>query len=109
MRVLAAAVVVVSLMVCAVAAGAAAAAAGASHTVTIENMQFNPAQLTVHRGDRIVWVNKDLFPHTATADKVFDSGSIAADASWSYVANQSGEYAYHCTFHPTMKGRITVQ
>ena len=107
MRVLAAAVVVVSLMVS--AAAAVAAGAGASHTVTIENMQFNPVQLTVHRGDRIVWVNKDLFPHTATADKGFDSGSIAADASWSYVANKSGEYAYHCTFHPTMKGKITVQ
>ena len=106
MRVLAAAVVVVSLMV---SAAAAAAGAGASHTVTIENMQFNPAQLTVHRGDRIVWVNKDLFPHTATADKGFDSGSIAANASWSYVASKSGEYAYHCTFHPTMKGKITVQ
>lgn len=83
------------------------AAAAAEHTVVIENMQFNPPQLTVHRGDRIVWVNKDLFPHTATAvDKAFDSGSIAAGASWSYVAGNSGEFAYGCTFHPTMKGAL---
>jgi plastocyanin len=87
----------------------AAAGPGKDHTVTIEGMQFNPPELTVHQGDRIVWVNKDLFPHTATAAKVFDSGSIAADGSWSYVAAKSGEYAYGCTFHPTMKGKITVQ
>ena len=82
----------------------------AQHSVVIENMQFNPPQLTVHRGDRIVWVNKDLFPHTVTAvNKTFDSGSIAAGSSWSYVARSSGEFAYGCTFHPTMKGTIKVQ
>ena len=81
-----------------------------SHTITIENMQFSPAQLSVHRGDRVVWVNKDLFPHTATANnKAFDSGSIAAGGSWTYVANKPGDYAYGCTFHPTMKAAIKVE
>lgn len=80
------------------------------HTVTIDGLQFNPAALTVHRGDRIVWVNKDPFPHTVTAaSKAFDSGSIAANASWSYIAGKPGEYAYSCTFHPTMKAKVTVQ
>lgn len=82
----------------------------ATHTVIIENMRFSPDELTVKRGDRVVWVNKDLFPHTVTADgKAFDSGSIAVDASWSYVTNQPGDYAYLCTFHPTMKGRLIVR
>ena len=82
----------------------------AQHTVTIEGMQFNPPQLTVHRGERIVWVNKDLFPHTVTAnDKAFDSGSIAANASWAFTPAKAGEYAYSCSFHPTMKGMIKVQ
>ena len=81
-----------------------------THTVTVENMQFSPASLTVSPGDRIVWVNQDLFPHTATADsKAFDSRDIAAGASWTYVAVRSGEYAYSCTFHPTMKGRLVVR
>jgi plastocyanin len=85
-------------------------AEGAVHTVVIENMQYNPPQLSVHRGDRIVWVNKDLFPHTVTAAAhAFDSGSIGAGASWTYVAGKAGEYAYGCTFHPTMKGILKVQ
>jgi plastocyanin len=93
-----------------VSAAAQPATQAAEHTVVIENMQFNPAQLSVHRGDRIVWVNKDLFPHTVTAtNKTFDSGSIAAGGSWTYVARSSGEFAYGCTFHPTMKGTVKVQ
>ena len=92
------------------AAGANHPAQGAVHTVVIENMQFNPAELQVHRGERIVWVNKDLFPHTATsASHAFDSGSIGANSSWTYVASKAGEYAYGCTFHPTMKGMLKVQ
>ena len=92
---------------------AGAAAPGAvgpkTYTVTIENMQFSPGQLTVHRGDRIVWANKDLFPHTVTAsNKAFDSGSIEADASWTYLAGESGDYPYGCSFHPTMKATIRV-
>ena len=58
-------------------------------------MQFSPAQLTVRPGEPIVWVNKDPFPHTVTATgKAFDSGSIAANASWKYVPLRAGEYAY---------------
>ncbi|MGC1728315.1 MAG: cupredoxin family copper-binding protein [Steroidobacteraceae bacterium] len=99
-----------ALLALSLAASAAASPRTTTHTVTIEGMQFSPPELTVHRGDRIVWVNKDLFPHTVTAaGKSFDSGSIAAGASWSYVAATSGDYAYGCTFHPTMQGRLTVQ
>jgi plastocyanin len=76
--------------------------------VTIENLQFNPPQLTVRRGDHVVWVNKDLFPHTATG-RGFDSGSIAPNASWTFVAAQPGEYAYWCAFHPTMKAELTIR
>jgi plastocyanin len=79
-------------------------------SVTIANMQFVPATLSVHRGDRIVWVNKDLFPHTVTASsKAFDSGSIAAGGSWTYLAGKSGAYSYGCVYHPTMKGALKVR
>lgn len=92
------------------AADAKHPAPGTTHTVVIENMQFNPPQLRVRRGERIVWVNKDLFPHTVTAaSRAFDSGSIAANASWTYVARKTGEYPYGCSFHPTMKGMIEVK
>jgi plastocyanin len=81
-----------------------------SHVVTIEGVQFHPATLRVHRGDTIVWINKDLFPHTVTAAaKAFDSHDIAPNASWTYRAVKAGNYAYTCTYHPTMKGQLSVQ
>ena len=88
----------------------ATAAAERVHTVTIENMQFAPAVLTVRSGDRVVWVNKDLFPHTATAaDGVFVSPPIAAGGSWTYQADRPGRHRYDCSLHPTMQGELTVE
>jgi len=87
---------------------AAPAAKPVTHTVTIEGTQFAPASLTVNRGDTVVWVNKDPFPHTATAKGVFDSKIIAAGKSWRYKATRAGEFQYVCTLHPTMKGTLAV-
>src|SRR4051812_5577480 len=91
--------------------GVAAPAFGAAaqeHTVVIEGMQFKPAALTVRRGDRVVWRNRDLVPHTATAAQAFDSRTIEAGGSWTYTARKTGTLAYGCTFHPGMKGTLTV-
>jgi len=85
------------------------AIAATTHTVAMDGTRFVPETLTVKRGDRVVWVNKDPFPHTATAVPTFNSKSIAAGHSWSYVANKSGEFAYICTLHPGMKGTLIVQ
>lgn len=81
-----------------------------THSVIIEDLKFTPENLTVNRGDKIVWVNKDLFPHTVTAtDRSFDSGSIEVNGEWAYVAAKPGKYAYACSFHPNMKGSLQVQ
>ncbi len=73
-------------------------------------MRFNPTDLVVRPGEQVTWINKDLFPHTASAlNKAFDSRSIAVNASWTYVARRPGVYDYTCSFHPSMKGRLTVQ
>jgi plastocyanin len=84
-------------------------AAGATHTIVIEGVKYEPETLTVNRGDTIVWVNKDPFPHTVTAKGAFDSHDIAAGKSWKYTARKAGEYAYVCTLHPNMKGTLTVK
>ncbi|WP_411859300.1 cupredoxin family copper-binding protein [Burkholderia sp. BKH01] len=95
-------------VIVAATAGAYSAVA-ATHTVTIEGMRFNPDSLTVEHGDKIVWVNKDLVAHTATAAHAFDSHEIKPDASWTYVAREPGRYAYVCTLHPAMKATLTVK
>jgi|SRR5687768_9535539 plastocyanin len=89
----------------------AASSKSKTHTVNMENMKFDPAELTVKAGDTIVWVNKDLVPHTATsaAKGLFDSGFMEAGQSWKYKVKGKGDVAYICTFHPTMKGLLRVK
>jgi len=97
------------LLAVAAAASLPAAARAAEHTVTIDGVKFEPATITVARGDTVAWVNKDPFPHTATAPKVFDSREIAPGKSWKWTASKPGVYEYVCTLHPTMKGTVTVK
>ena len=91
-------------------AAAAASRAGKTHTVTIEGTSFKPDALTIAVGDSVVWVNRDPFPHTATANGgAFDSKNIEPEKSWKFTARKKGEYAYVCALHPTMKGLVTVE
>jgi plastocyanin len=81
-----------------------------THTVIIEGTRFQPETLTVKAGDTIVWVNKDMFPHSATAgNSTFNSQVIAAGASWRYIAKKKGDFDYACIFHPTMKASLLVK
>ena len=84
-------------------------AAGAEHTVVIDAMAFKPAALTLQTGDRVVFQNRDLVPHTATAQGRFDSGVIAVGASWSVDAKTAGRYDYVCLLHPSMKAVLVVR
>ena len=83
-----------------------------THTVVIEGTTFAPASLTVVAGDSVEWLNKDPFPHTATATTKaggFDSQVIQSGESWKYVARNIGEFPYICTLHTTMKGTLRVR
>lgn len=87
----------------------AATATGATHTVVIEGMQFQPATLTVNRGDHVVWVNRDVVPHTVKADRAFSSPAIKPGASWTATLSKAGRHDYVCTLHPTMKAALVVK
>ena len=103
---------VAAAAVLALTAGLAVGAAGGAtaHTVVMEGVAYKPASITLNVGDRVVWANKDSFPHTATAvDKTFDSREIAAARTWTYVAKKKGTFEYVCTYHPTMKGTLIVK
>ena len=110
MRTLVAAVLVSFACVLQTGAGTGALAASTTHTIVIADMKFVPETLTVKAGDTVVWVNKDFFPHTATAqDKSFDSRDIATNKSWKYVVKKKGSFPYICTLHPTMKATLVVK
>ena len=70
---------------------------------------FEPATLRLSPGDTVVWVNRDVVPHTASGPAGgWDSGSIESGASWSRVFTEAGSTSYTCAFHPTMTGKLLV-
>lgn len=77
-------------------------------TVTIASMAFGPAPADARVGDRIRFVNADLFQHTATArDGSFDL-DLAPKASGEAVLSRAGRIAFYCRYHPGMTGAVAV-
>jgi plastocyanin len=98
-----------SLLACSIGLGGVGPPRSTTHTVVIEDMRFQPEVLTVAAGETVVWVNKDLVPHTATSKAGrFDSKTILAGASWTYTVRGTGDIDYRCTFHPTMTAVLQV-
>ena len=88
----------------------ASEAAPRRHVVEIEGFEFRPARLAVAPGDTVVWINRDIVPHTATDSAgTWDSGALGPGASWSLVPSAEGDLTYLCALHPSMKGRLIVR
>ncbi len=62
------------------------------------------------KGTTVHWMNEDNAPHTVTADTAGgpNSGQMNHDQEYSFTFNDTGNYKYHCSFHPDMKGRVVV-
>jgi plastocyanin len=80
-----------------------------ANEVYIQGSAFSPATITVAVNTTVVWTNKDGIAHTVTSDTdVFDSGNMAANATYSFTFTTAGTYPYHCTYHPGMLGSVVV-
>jgi plastocyanin len=75
-----------------------------------ETWKFDPAEITVKAGTTVVWDWKGRDKHSASADDgSFDSGvKQGAGQRWEHRFDAPGDYAYSCTPHPFMTGRVKV-
>ena len=77
------------------------------HTVDIHDFVFAPKMLNVKPGDRITWINKDIVPHTATAnDKSWGTGSLKPNQSRTITVTKGRFDGYFCRFPPSMQAKI---
>ena len=77
--------------------------------VTIEHFAFAPENVAVAAGDTIVFVNKDIVPHTATAtDSSWTTGEIAHGESARVTLPAKPGAEFFCKFHRVMKGYLTI-
>lgn len=90
---------------------AGVAAGSPKRSVSIEQRQFAPRELTVNLGDEVTWTNRDGEQvHSVTADDgSFASGLIGSGHKWRHTFTTPGTYTYHCTPHPFMKGTVIVR
>lgn len=78
--------------------------------IEIKNFSFNPKDMTVPVGTTVTWTNMDSVAHTATADDgAFNSGNLNPGQAFSFQFEKAGTFDYSCTYHPGMKGTVTVQ
>ena len=90
------------------ASSAPSANASRSVTVTIKGFKFRPATINASKGDRVVWINRDSAPHTATRGGSFDTGKIKSGKAVAVKFNARGTYRYFCSIHPEMTGKVVV-
>lgn len=77
------------------------------HNVSISNFAFLPANITVRKGETIVWTNKDPMTHTVTGGDM-KSSALGQNQTFSFTYDKTGTFTYHCSIHPRMTGIITV-
>ena len=86
------------------------AEAASGTEVRVDNFTFAPDSLTVPVNSTVTWINKDDIPHViASNDSVFKSKALDTDQKYSYTFTKAGTYAYYCSIHPKMVGKIVVQ
>ena len=80
------------------------------HKVTIQNLKYDPATLSIKPGETVMWVNKDDNDHTVTSHdgKTLKSENLGSGDTFKYTFDKAGKFKYHCKYHPRMKGLITV-
>lgn len=86
----------------------ATAAPPTTHVIVIDKMKFGPAPKGIKTGDAILWVNRDLFRHTATTrGRGFDV-DLPPGATARTIVARAGKLDYYCRYHPGMTGKISV-
>ena len=78
-----------------------------THHVDILNFEFTPKFLAVDVGDKVVFTNKDVVPHTVSSVNAdWGSGNLVKDAEWTFNVTQRGDLNYFCKHHPVMQGTL---
>ena len=88
------------------------AAEGKSGTpVAIQNFAFDPKDLSVAAGTKVMWTNKDDTPHNIQDLSELNtpiSQDLTQGATFSITYSKPGTYKYVCGLHTYMTGTVTV-
>lgn len=89
------------------------ATAAPSVLVSIEDLSFVPAQLSVTVGTTVVFVNRDRLPHSVIGtsgekEQFRSGGQLDQDESFAVVLNDPGLIEVACGIHSRMRAWLAV-
>ena len=95
----------------------AAGGGGGGTEVSMENIQFDPKDVTVKAGETITFVNNESVPHDVHKSSgpgpdfaSGPSGGMQEGDTFELTLDEAGSYEYVCDVHaPGMSGTITVE
>jgi plastocyanin len=76
--------------------------------VKISGFAFDLKNITINKGDTVIWTNLDSMAHTVTGSS-FDSGNLKMNATFKYTFKTAGTFNYVCTYHASMTGTVVVK
>jgi plastocyanin len=99
------------------AGGGGGAAAPKSATVSMKDIAFEPADVSVAKGGTVTWTNDEAVAHdvekTGGPGKAFSSGpegGMQQGDTYKVTLTEPGTYEYVCRVHaPNMAGTVTVK
>jgi plastocyanin len=80
--------------------------------VVINDFAFTPRRISVARGTRIRWSNRDISNHTVTFSSSrapHGTGNLPVGVSRSLRFAHKGTFRYLCEYHPGMHGTVVVR
>jgi plastocyanin len=92
------------------ATSSAAASSGGEVEIKMQNIQFDPKNVTVKVGQKVKWVNEDSVDHNVTANSgaSFKSDNFGKGGSFEFTPDKAGTIKYVCTIHPGMTATLNV-
>jgi plastocyanin len=87
-----------------------------SLTVSIGSASFNPTNVLIPAGERVIWTNDDTAEHwvvsgnhtTRSSNGRFESDILNPGQSFNFTFNQAGYYPYYDGMHPFIFGAVNV-
>jgi plastocyanin len=89
---------------------AAASSSGGGVTIKMQNIAFDPKDVTVKVGQKVTWTNEDTVDHNVTSQsgETIKSDNFGKGGTFSFTPKKAGKISYVCTIHPGMTATLTV-
>lgn len=83
----------------------------ASPTVTVHALDnlYDPAEVTIKRGEAVRWVFEGVNEHDVVANDRSFVSELVREGSYTHKFKEPGDYSYICSIHPEMRGVIHVK